>query len=75
MSVKEKLDFKGLKCPMPALLAKRALERAASGTCFEILCDDPLCGIDIPHMCRSENFAVLSLERRGETTRMVVQKP
>ena len=46
------LDFKGLKCPLPALLAKRALLRTPRGTPLAIVTDDPLAAIDVPHMCR-----------------------
>jgi tRNA 2-thiouridine synthesizing protein A len=69
------LDLKGLKCPLPALFARRALERAERGALIEILCDDPLCHADVPHMCRNETFEVVSLEREGDVARMVLRKP
>lgn len=69
------LDLKGLKCPLPALFARRALERAESGALIAVVCDDPLCHADVPHMCRSENFEVVSLEREGDVSRMVLRKP
>jgi len=47
-----RLDLKGLKCPLPALHTRRALERAAPGTRFEVACTDPMSVIDIPHMVR-----------------------
>ena len=46
------LDLKGLKCPLPALHTRRALERAVPGTRFEVACTDPMSVIDIPHMVR-----------------------
>ena len=77
MSVKPErtLDLKGLKCPLPALFAKRAMASAAPGSVLEILCDDPLCHLDVPHMCRYENFELLSLERDGDIARIVLRKP
>jgi tRNA 2-thiouridine synthesizing protein A len=71
----EELDLRGLKCPMPALFAKRALLRVARGTAVEILCDDPLAALDVPHMCHHEKFEVVSLSRDGDRTRMVLRKP
>ena len=71
----ELFDFRGLKCPLPALLARRALERATEGTEIEILTDDPMAPIDVPHMCRQESFDVVRLERDGDRARMVLRKP
>lgn len=80
MSVKEStasepLDLRGLKCPLPALLAKRALLAAASGSCVEVLTDDPLAPIDVPHMCREENFDVIEISRNGNFARMTLRRP
>jgi tRNA 2-thiouridine synthesizing protein A len=69
------LDLRGLKCPLPALLAKRALLGARRGAAIEIVTDDPLAAVDVPHMCHHENFHVVSLERDGELTRMVLRRP
>ena len=69
------LDLRGLKCPLPALFARRALARAAAGTEIEILTDDPMAPIDVPHMCRGEGFEVVNLVRDGDQARMVIRKP
>jgi tRNA 2-thiouridine synthesizing protein A len=71
----ETLDLRGLKCPLPALFAKRALARAAPGTELEILTDDPMAPIDVPHMCRGEGFEVMGLDRDGDSARMLLKKP
>lgn len=71
----ETLDLRGLKCPLPALFAKRALERAAPDTTILVLADDPLAALDIPHMCRQEGYEVVSSESEGATTRLVVKQP
>ena len=69
------LDLRGLKCPLPALFAKRALERAGEGAEIEIVTDDPMAPIDVPHMCRQENFEVIRVSRDGNIARMVLRKP
>lgn len=73
--MEEILDLRGLKCPLPALFARRALARAGAGEAITVIADDPLAGIDIPHMCRQEGFEVLALERAGERTQIVLRKP
>ena len=69
------IDLRGLKCPMPALLAKRALLRAPRGTAIEIVCDDPLAALDVPHMCHHEKFEIVSVNRNGDRTRLVLRRP
>jgi tRNA 2-thiouridine synthesizing protein A len=70
----ELLDLRGLKCPMPALMARRHLKRAQAGANVLVLTDDPMAPIDVPHMCRSEGFEVLSVERDGDSARMLLSK-
>jgi tRNA 2-thiouridine synthesizing protein A len=69
------LDLRGLKCPLPALLARRALMRAAAGAALEVLADDPLAPLDLLHMCRQEGFDVLDVEARDAHTRFVLLRP
>jgi tRNA 2-thiouridine synthesizing protein A len=69
------LDLRGLKCPLPALFARRALSRAAAGDEIAVLTDDPMAPIDVPHMCRGEGFEVVALERDGDSARMVLKRP
>jgi tRNA 2-thiouridine synthesizing protein A len=71
----ETYDFRGLKCPLPALFARRALERAPHGSEIEILTDDPMAPIDVPHMCRHDGYEVVSLVRDGDQARMVLRRP
>ncbi len=69
------LDLRGLKCPLPALFARRALARAEVGAEIAVLTDDPMAAIDVPHMCRGEGFEVVTLERDGDSARMVLKRP
>ncbi len=69
------LDLRGLKCPLPALFARRAVARVGIGEAVTVIADDPLAGIDIPHMCRQDGFEVLALERDGNETRIVIRRP
>ena len=71
----QELDLKGLKCPLPALFAKRALSHAAAGARITVITDDPMAPIDVPHMCRQEGYACESVTRDGDAARMVLRKP
>ena len=71
----ETLDLRGLKCPLPALMARRYLDRARPGSGIVVLTDDPMAPIDIPHMCASEGFEVLAVERHGSEARMILRRP
>jgi tRNA 2-thiouridine synthesizing protein A len=71
----EPLDLRGLKCPLPALMTRRALLRADAGAVLDVLADDPLAAIDIPHMCAQEGFAVLSVRRKSDVVYLKLQKP
>jgi tRNA 2-thiouridine synthesizing protein A len=71
----EPLDLRGLKCPLPALFAKRALLGAPRGAAVAIVTNDPLAAVDVPHMCHRENFEVVSLARDGDVARIVLRKP
>jgi len=46
------LNLRGLKCPLPALRAKKALAGMASGDILIAECTDPLTAIDIPNLLR-----------------------
>ena len=47
-----RLDLRGLKCPLPALRARKALRQASAGQRFILECTDPLSAIDIPNLLR-----------------------
>jgi len=60
----ETLDLRGLKCPLPAMLAKKALAKLPPGTALLVWADDPLAVVDIPHMCHGEGHACNSVASR-----------
>lgn len=54
----EVLDLRGLKCPLPALMTKKALAKCVPGARLTMLADDPLARIDIAHMCHGEGHTL-----------------
>ena len=71
----EVVDLRGLKCPLPALVARRHLARAPAHAIVAVLSDDPMAPVDVPHMCASEGFEVLEVQRMGDQWRMILRKP
>lgn len=72
----EALDLRGLKCPLPALLAKKALDKCAPGTALTVLADDPMAAVDIPHMCHREGHAFEGMTPRdGHNVFRLVARP
>jgi tRNA 2-thiouridine synthesizing protein A len=70
----ETLDLRGLKCPLPAMLARKALARLAPGAVVTVLADDPLAAVDIPHMCHGEGHAVERMASRDNYSEFVIRK-
>ena len=60
------LDLRGLKCPLPALKARKALAKLAAGDALVLECTDPLSMVDIPNLVR-ETGDVLEASAREST--------
>lgn len=69
----ETLDLRGLKCPLPALMTRKALARTAPGAALTVLADDPLAAVDIPHMCHREGHAVDGVTSRDGYSEFVLR--
>lgn len=61
------LDLTGLKCPLPVLKTRKALQRLAVGDRLEVRCTDPMALIDIPVLI-AETGDRVETTRRGEQT-------
>ncbi len=53
------LDLRGLKCPLPALKARKALQVMQPGLVLSVLATDPMSAIDIPNMVRETGDVLL----------------
>lgn len=67
------LDLRGLKCPLPAMLARKALAKLAPGTRLSVLADDPMAVVDVPHMCHHQGHAVEAVSRHPSHTRFMLR--
>ncbi len=59
-----RLDLQGLKCPLPALHARRRLAGLKAGDRLVVECTDPLSRIDIPNMLRETGDILEALDER-----------
>jgi tRNA 2-thiouridine synthesizing protein A len=60
------LNLRGLRCPLPALKARKALTRLASGDLLVLECTDPLSAIDIPNLVRETGDVLEDNSRDSE---------
>ena len=69
-----KLDLTGLKCPLPALRTRKALNSIAPGDRLEVRCTDPLAAIDIPHLVQTTGDRVEGVERSARDIVFLIEK-
>ena len=65
MSFVETVDARGKRCPMPILMAKRAIAMCEQGESIEVLATDPAAPSDFETFAKLEGHSV-SWERREE---------
>lgn len=68
------LNLRGLKCPLPALRAKKALGGMASGDLLTLECTDPLTAIDIPNLLRETGDALESKSAEADLLTFRIRK-
>lgn len=68
------LDVKGLKCPMPLLKAKKALNELAPGGLLRVLATDPGSERDFETFSRQSGHALLEFSRDGDVFVYLLQK-
>jgi tRNA 2-thiouridine synthesizing protein A len=59
------LNLRGLKCPLPALKARKALAKLAAGDALVLECTDPLTMIDIPNLVRETGDVLEQSAQQG----------
>lgn len=69
-----KLDLTGLKCPLPALMTRKAMKALAIGEYIEVHCTDPMAVIDIPVLVQQIGDRIDSSERSGDVMIFIIEK-
>ena len=70
----EILDLRGLKCPLPVLKARKAMQPLDSGQKIWLETTDPLAAIDIPAFCNENGHQLLEKQDKGDFQRFLLQK-
>ena len=68
------LNLRGLKCPLPALRARKALSALQAGDVLIAECTDPLTAIDIPNLLRETGDTMVSSTREGDVLVFRIRK-
>jgi tRNA 2-thiouridine synthesizing protein A len=68
------LDLRGLKCPLPALRARKALSRLEAGDVLIAECTDPLTAIDIPNLLNQTGDTLEESSRAGDVLVFRIRK-
>jgi tRNA 2-thiouridine synthesizing protein A len=69
-----KVNMRGLKCPLPALKARKLLSKMAAGDVLVIECTDPLTRIDIPNLIRETGDAIEDSAKKGRVLTFRIRK-
>ena len=62
----EKLDVKGLQCPLPVLKARKKLLSMPPGAILIVETTDPASVIDFPHYCNESGHELVEQTAQGE---------
>ena len=68
------INLRGLKCPLPALRARKALGALQAGDMLIAECTDPLTAIDIPNLLRETGDIMVSSAREGDVLVFRIRK-
>jgi tRNA 2-thiouridine synthesizing protein A len=68
------LDAKGLKCPLPVLRARKAMQSVPPGGMLRIEATDPGADQDFVHFCNAAGHQLLESGRDGPVLRFLIRK-
>jgi tRNA 2-thiouridine synthesizing protein A len=68
------LNLRGLKCPLPALRARKALSKMPAGDLLIVECTDPLAELDIPNLVRETGDALEGTCKEGDVLVFRIRK-
>jgi len=68
------INLRGLKCPLPALRARKALSRLPTGDVLVVECTDPLAEIDIPNLVRETGDTLEGRAQAGDVLVFRIRK-
>lgn len=70
---RDRLDVRGLLCPLPVIRTQDRVATLATGALLDILATDPGVLQDIPAWCRVHGHALIATERDGACIRITIE--
>ena len=74
MGTTQKLDCKGMACPMPIVKISKAMKGLASGETLEVVADDPGFDPDVHAWCNKTRDELVGLTTEGDLITAVIRK-
>lgn len=68
------LDLRGLKCPLPVLKARKALQPLPAGAIVIAETTDPAAQIDFPHFCAEAGHELIKSANEDDVFRFTIRK-
>ena len=68
------VDASGLKCPLPVLKARKALQSLADGDKLRVISTDPASPLDFKHFCNSKGHSLISVEEKEASFEFLIVK-
>ena len=68
------VDASGLRCPLPVLKARKALQSLTDGDKLRVISTDPASPLDFKHFCNSKGHSLISVEEKEESFEFVIVK-
>ena len=68
------VDATGLRCPLPALKARKAMKALTKGGQIRVWSTDPASPLDFRHFCQSKGHKLISVEERAGDIEFLIEK-
>lgn len=72
--IAEKLDARGLNCPLPVLKTRKAINRLGTGEVLEVLSSDPGSVSDMASFCEQTGNRLVSSDGAGDGYVFLIEK-
>ena len=69
-----KLNYLGLKCPLPVLKAYKVLKNIDSNSLVEVFTADPNARKDFKNLCEKNSFVILKTRKENKVLCLLIKK-
>ena len=68
------VDASGLKCPLPVLKARKALQGLEVGSKIRVVSTDPASPLDFKHFCATKGHVLIAVDEDHDKFEFTIQK-